>query len=81
MFQQPRRIVVETNDQGEPVVICRGGRRDRVVSAGKRWRVDESWWREEVSREYFQVETAGGLVGEVYRDLLSGLWYLHRVYD
>jgi hypothetical protein len=81
LFRQPQQINVKTNDLGEPVTIHRGGRRDRVVSAGKRWRVNENWWRQEVSREYFQIETASGLVAEIYRDMLSGSWYLHRIYD
>lgn len=81
LFRQPRQIAVKTNDQGEPVTIYRNGRREQVVSADKRWRVKDNWWRQEVSREYFQIETASGLVGEIYHDLLSGLWYLHRIYD
>ncbi len=81
LFRQPQQIAVKTNDLGEPVAIYRGGRCDQVISISRRWRVNESWWRQEVSREYFQIETARGLVGEVYRNMLSGLWYLHRVYD
>ena len=81
LFHQPRQIVVRTNVLGEPVDIYRGGRREQVVSVGKRWRVKENWWRQEISREYFQIETASGLVGEIYRDMLSGLWYLQRIYD
>jgi hypothetical protein len=48
---------------------------------GKRWRIKENWWRQEISREYFQIETASGVVGDVYRDTLSGSWYLQRIYD
>ena len=81
LFQNPRQIIVKTNAQGEPVAIYRGGKGDKVVSVGRNWRVNENWWREEISREYFQIETTGGLVGEVYHDLLSGSWYLHRIYD
>jgi len=81
LFHQPRRIVVRTNALGEPVTICRGSIREHIVSVGKRWRVKENWWRQEISREYFQIETASGLVGEIYCDTLSGLWYLQRIYD
>jgi hypothetical protein len=81
LFRQPQQIAVKTNDLGEPVAIYRASRRDRVISISRRWRVNESWWRQQVSREYFQIETARGLVAEVYRDMLSNSWYLHRVYD
>ena len=81
LLQKPRQIVVKTNALGEPVAIYRGSRREQVVSVGKHWRAKENWWRQEIAREYFQIETAKGLVGEIYHDLLSGLWYLHRIYD
>jgi hypothetical protein len=81
LFRQPRRIVVRTNTLGEPVAIYRSSIREQIVSVGKHWRVKENWWRQEISREYFQIETASGLVGEIYCDTLSGLWYLQRIYD
>lgn len=81
LFQQPRQIAVQTNDSGEPVAIQRGRRKDRVIAIGRRWRVNENWWRQETSREYFQVETAAGLVCDIYRDMLAGSWFIHRIYD
>jgi len=81
LFHQPREISVDTNGTGEPVAIYRGKRKERVTSVGKRWRVKENWWRQEISREYFQIETARGLVAEIYQDMLTGSWYLHRVFD
>jgi hypothetical protein len=32
-------------------------------------------------REYFRVWTVRGIVCEMYRDLLTGAWYLQRIYD
>jgi hypothetical protein len=34
-----------------------------------------------IAREYFRVRTARGIVYEIYRDLLTGAWYLQRIYD
>lgn len=34
-----------------------------------------------IDREYFRVRTARGIVCEIYRDLLTGAWYLQRIYD
>lgn len=81
LFYQPREISVDTNGVGEPVAIYRDKRKEQITSVGKRWRVKENWWRHEVAREYFQIETARGLVGEIYQDMLTGSWYLHRMFD
>ena len=52
----------------EPVEVC------------NRWRVEESWWREPIARDYFKV------VGErwlalIYFDRVAGTWHLERLYD
>ncbi len=39
------------------------------------------WWRVRIWREYFKLTTGTGLLVVIYRDLLSGAWYLQRLYD
>jgi hypothetical protein len=51
---------------------------ERIV---KRWRVDQSWWRRHICREYFLLRTHSGLLVILYRDVLRGDWYLQRLYD
>ena len=51
---------------------------ERII---KRWRVDQSWWRVRVCREYFLLRTESGLLVILYRDVLCGDWYLQRLYD
>ena len=48
-----------------------------------RWRVHTRWWEpgQAVWREYLKVATNTGLLCLLYRDLLSGSWFLARVYD
>jgi hypothetical protein len=72
---------VSTNDEGEPVSFVRRTRRERVIGVHKRWRVNEDWWRQEIAREYFTIETSNGLLGDVFCDLISHNWYLARIYD
>jgi len=38
-------------------------------------------WQGGIDREYFRVRTVRGIVCEIYRDLLTGAWYLQRIYD
>jgi hypothetical protein len=52
-----------------------------VLHLGNRWRVHLDWWRVDIWREYFQVEVDTGFTCVIYRDLLTGEWYLERIYD
>ena len=47
------------------------------------WRIHTRWWEpgQAVWREYVKVATDTGLLCLLYRDLLSGDWFLARVYD
>jgi hypothetical protein len=47
----------------------------------RRWRIDQSWWRVRVCREYFLLRTESGLLVVLYRDVLRDEWYLQRLYD
>ena len=71
-------ITVEM-DGDRLLAIAWAGRRE-PVEVCNHWRVEESWWRDPIARDYYKV------VGErwlalVYRDRLSGTWHLERLYD
>jgi hypothetical protein len=53
----------------------------RVDEITREWRVDIDWWRGRVWRDYFKLSTDTGLLVIIYRDLVSGEWYLQRLYD
>lgn len=52
-----------------------------VQDIAKRWRLDEDWWRGRVWREYFKLSTQTGLLVVIYRDWISGDWFLQMLYD
>ena len=74
-------ISVETDQPGIPRRFTWRGRIHPVQGIANRWRVDEDWWRGRIWREYFKLYTRTGLLVMVYRDLMSGQWYLQRLYD
>jgi hypothetical protein len=79
--------------EGEPVIVWGGeespegftwqGARHAGLKVCNRWRVHTRWWLpgEALWREYIKVTTDTGLLCLLYRDLLSGRWFLARVYD
>ncbi len=72
-------IDVELDERGQP---CRlrwpGG--GEAVEVANRWRVDETWWRRPVSRDYYKL-VGRGLLVLVYQDRLDGSWHLERLFD
>jgi hypothetical protein len=53
------------------------------VEVCNRWRVHTRWWEpaEAVWREYLKVTTDSGFLCLIYHDLVSGGWFLSRIYD
>jgi hypothetical protein len=75
----PKEIRVSGSQSGEPASVVTNSRLRRVVKVRNTWRVDDEWWREEISRLYFELELESGLVTTVFHDLVSGRWYQQKV--
>ena len=74
-------ITVLADALATPTAFTWHGATHAVEHIAKRWRVDQSWWRRRVCREYFLLRTESGLLVILYRDVLHGDWYLQRLYD
>jgi hypothetical protein len=79
LLREHPRIDVELDPDGRLVAIRWNGRRE-AVEVCNRWRVEESWWRDPIARDYAKV------VGErwlalIYLDRVAGTWHLERLYD
>jgi hypothetical protein len=74
----PREIEVSADSCGVPEVIVRKGRQNRIAAISNIWRIDDDWWRDEISRMYFEVELRNGQVMTIFHDLASGKWYQQR---
>jgi hypothetical protein len=71
---------VETTRDGQPrsVYSAKLRRRLRVTVIRDRWRVDDEWWRSEISRFYYQAVLEDGRALTLFRDLLTERWYRQR---
>jgi hypothetical protein len=79
LLREHPRIDVEVDVDGRLSAIRWNGRRE-AVEVCNRWRVEETWWREPIARDYVKV------VGErwlalLYQDRITGSWHLERLYD
>jgi hypothetical protein len=75
---------VELNADGVPVKVWRsnrncGGHEETaavVETVLEMWRIDDEWWRREISREYFEVMMEGGKRVVLFQDLHTTDWYM-----
>ena len=74
----PRDIRVTADEDGSPVFVWLGSGWRRVIRIRNVWRIDDEWWRQEISRRYFEMELSDGSVITVFQDLISGNWSRQR---
>jgi hypothetical protein len=74
----PREIKVIADERGGPVAVVLDSVQRRVARITNVWRIDDEWWREEISRLYFQVELDDGYIITIFHDLISHKWYRQR---
>src|SRR5437773_7363695 len=76
----PRPIAVRTDKSGRPIAVSRGDGHDfaTIETVLDRWRIDDEWWRKEVSRMYYQVASSSGPVVTIFQDLLTGHWFFQN---
>jgi hypothetical protein len=70
----PRPITVEERN-GMPVALISSNRRYRVDRIQNVWCIDDEWWREPITRRYFQIVLDTGALRTIYHDLVQDSWY------
>lgn len=76
---RPKAVTIRTDDDGEPVFVRLPGKTARRVAVVReRWRIDDEWWRQAISREYRTIVLEDGAVLTLYHDLLDDSWYVQR---
>ena len=73
-LNRARPIRVEADESDEPQAVVLGRERLAVAAVQNRWRIDDEWWRKEVSRLYFSLLLEDGRTLTIYRDLVTGRW-------
>ncbi len=74
-LKSPSRVRVRTDDAGLPAELLQIGKRLRVEAVRERWRIDDEWWRDPISREYYALVLEDGRPVILFRDLVTGGWY------
>ncbi len=87
VFRPPLQASVQTNRDcperiSAPADRRRPGVRGKVAAASGPWRNSGDWWTEcPWAREEWDVELEDGTICLVYRDAVSGAWFIEGTYD
>lgn len=72
----PRPVQMITHPPAAlPVILIDDGRRLRIEHIQDSWDIDEEWWRDRLSRRYYQLLLEDGSLCTVYQNLVDGSWY------
>ncbi|MGE5590228.1 MAG: hypothetical protein ACM3ZA_06375 [Bacillota bacterium] len=77
-LNEPRPLRVRVGEDGRPLALLLDRRWRPVEAIHDHWRVEDQWWRQPLSRYYFEVLTDGGMVHVLYQDRETGAWFLQR---
>jgi hypothetical protein len=79
VLRPPKRIDVVLDGSGLPDVVRIGRDSDRV-NVVEQFRVSERWWNDPIDRTYMKVVGSTWII-LIFHDLLSGDWFLERIFD
>jgi hypothetical protein len=72
-------VAVEEGEGHRPAAVTLRGRRLAVASIQDAWEIADEWWRPKpLHRAYYRAIVEGGAGVTLFRDLVSGAWYVQR---
>jgi|SRR5215217_1249513 len=77
-INMPQPLMVTLNTDNTPSRVTINGQTVPVTAVLDSWRIDDEWWREEISRRYYLLALADGRTLTLFLDLRSSAWYTQR---
>jgi hypothetical protein len=72
----PRSVDVELDAQsGLPHALCERQHWRKIERIQDIWHIDDEWWREPISRRYFQIILRGGALRTLFHDRITDRWF------
>ncbi|MGC4105979.1 MAG: hypothetical protein QM753_06435 [Thermomicrobiales bacterium] len=61
--------------KGIPIALVIDGKAHPVTHVQDMWIVEDEWWRQPISRQYFALLMENGLRHTIYHDRVADRWY------
>lgn len=82
LLATPQQIAGRDKEERPPERISALGQQRRIVELHGPERIQTAWWTDKpCHRDYFRAITETGSQLWIYRDLQTGIWYLHGLFD
>ena len=79
---EPSPVTVEVDGSGVPTMLrwADGTLGGKVECVNEVWRIDDEWWRKQITRLYFEVILEGGKRIVVFNDLIADAdaWFMQQ---
>jgi hypothetical protein len=73
-LNQPQPLTVHV-DRGHPVALDDHRQRHVIAAIQDTWIIEDEWWRDPISRQYFAVLLANGQTRTIYHDRIADTWF------
>lgn len=78
-LNQPQPLQVRADDSGIPLAVMHKGRWVTIEEIQDHWRIDDEWWRKELSRLYYRVCLRDGRMLTIFHDVIEEGWFTQTV--
>ncbi|MEN6349354.1 MAG: hypothetical protein ABFD08_08175 [Syntrophomonas sp.] len=65
----------------EPHKVCIFGEWSVVTQVIEQWAMTGEWWRQENKKMFWRLQLEGDRVMEIFQDLVTGDWWLYKIWD
>jgi hypothetical protein len=72
----PKHVEVELDANRQPAVVKMPDDVHAIEFVNEIWRLDDEWWRQSISRRYYEVVLEEGKHVVLFEDLVTGEWFL-----
>ena len=73
-LNEPRPLRIQL-DNGRPIALIVNQQRHQIANVQDTWIIEDEWWRQPISRQYFSIQLTNGQSHTIYHDRTSNLWF------
>jgi len=74
----PKQVEVELDANRQPAAVKTLDGVRTIECVNETWRLDDEWWRQPISRCYYEVVLDKGRHVVLFEDLVTGEWFVQK---
>jgi hypothetical protein len=73
-LNEPRPLRIQL-ENGRPVALIDHSKRHPIANIQDTWIIEDEWWRQPISRQYFSILLSNGQTRTIYHDRTTNTWF------